>query len=211
MLETTVRSRRRKEPRWTTEVARLFPRQGEWTEAAYLSLPETNHIVELSEGTLVVPDMPPTSHQYAVGEIFAMLRQFVRAHGLGFVALAPLRIRLWPGKFREPDIVFLLREHEDRKGEEYWGVPDLAVEVLSPRTEHFSGTERTDRKDKFAEYALAGIREYWLVDVKEHAIEVYVLRGETYHLLGRWGRGEVARSAILSGWELPVTVALEES
>jgi Uma2 family endonuclease len=211
LRKTASPTKRRTSPRWTTEVARLFPRQGEWTEAAYLSLPDTNRIVELSEGRLVVPDMPPTSHQYAVGEIFALLREFVRTRALGSVGLAPLRIRLWPGKFREPDIVFLLREHEDRKGEEYWGVPDLAIEVLSPRTEHSSGTERADRRDKFEEYARAGIAEYWLVDVKGHVIEVYVLRDEVYHLLGKWGRGEVARSEVLSGWELPVTAALEES
>jgi Uma2 family endonuclease len=208
--KTASRSPQRASPRWTTEVARLFPRQGEWTEAAYLSLPDTNHIVELSDGRLVVPEVPPFSHQYAVGELFALLREFVRRHGLGTPGLAPLRVRLWPGKFREPDIVFLLREHDDRKGEEYWGVPDLAVEVLSPRTEHSSGTERTDRRDKFEEYALAGIVEYWLVDVKARVIEVYVLRGEVYHPLGKWGLGETARSELLPGLEVPVAAVVEE-
>ena len=37
--------------RKSTEILELFPRQGQWTEEAYLALPETNHIIELSELT----------------------------------------------------------------------------------------------------------------------------------------------------------------
>jgi Uma2 family endonuclease len=197
--------------RLTTGVARLFPRQGEWTEEAYFSLPETNHIVELSEGRLVIPDLPKFSHQYALGELFALLRDFVRTHKLGTVSLAPLKVRLWEGKIREPDVVFLKRGHEDRKGEDYWGVPDLVAEVISPRTEHSSGTEKTDRQDKFQEYAQAGVAEYWLVDPAARTIEVYVLREGSYQLLGRWGVGEVARSEILPNFEVPVADVVGES
>jgi Uma2 family endonuclease len=203
------RGRRSRQPPWTTEVAWLFPRRGQWTEADYLALPETNRIVELSDGKLVIPELPTDPHQYAVGEIFAAIRAFVRERSLGHVRFAPLRVRLWPRKFREPDVVFLSREHEDRRGEEYWGVPDLAVEVISPRTERSSGTERTDRQEKYDEYALAGIAEYWLVDLRERSISVYVLREAAYHLHGKWGAGESARSAILPGLELPITDLFE--
>ena len=105
--EQVLRPRPRRQPRLTTRVALLYPCQGEWTEADYLALPETNRIVELSEGKLVVPEMPTDPHQFAVGELFAALRAFVRDHALGHVRVAPLPVRLWPGKFREPDIVFL--------------------------------------------------------------------------------------------------------
>src|SRR5437773_8979504 len=159
-------ARQARQAPWTTEVAWLFPRRGEWTEADYLALPETNRIVELSEGRLVVPEMPTDPHQFVVGELFAAMRSFVRDHALGHLRVAPLPVRLWPGKFREPDIVFLSREHGDRRGEQFWGVPDLVVEVISPRTEHSSGTERTDRREQFDEYALAGVLEYWLVDTR---------------------------------------------
>ena len=212
------RPRPRRQPRLTTQVALLYPCQGEWTEADYLALPETNRIVELSEGRLVVPDMPTDPHQFAVGELFAAMRAFVRgrrvpaseASGWGYLRVAPLRVRLWPGKFREPDIVFLSREHGDRRGEQFWGVPDLVVEVISPRSEHSSGTERADRRDKFEEYALAGVSEYWLVDPGGHTIEVFLLREGVYHLLGKWGLGETARSELLNGFEVPVAAVLTE-
>lgn len=190
-------------------MAWLFPRQGQWAEADYLSLPDTNRIVELSNGKLVVPDLPTDPHQFAVGELFAIIREHVRKDGLGHVRVAPLRVRLWPGKFREPDVVFLSRAHEDRRGEEYWGVPDLAVEVLSPRTERSSGTEKTDRLEKFEEYAKAGIGEYWIVDLRERAVEVYVLREGVYRVLGRWGTGDVAVSDVVPGLSVSVSAVFE--
>lgn len=202
--------RPRRPARLTAQVALLYPLQGEWTEADYLTLPETPRIVELSEGRLVVPDMPPDLHQFIVGELFARLHSFVRDRRLGYVRVAPLPVRLWPGKIREPDIVFLSREHADRRGDQVWGVPDLAVEVTSPRTESSSGTERTDRREKFEEYARAGITEYWLVDSRALTVEVFVLRDEVYHLLGKWGVGDVARSEVLSGFEVSVAAVLVE-
>jgi hypothetical protein len=70
-------------PRRSTEILDLFPRQGQWTEADYLALPETNRIVELSEGRVVILEVPTDSHQYAVGETFTVIRAFVRDRGLG--------------------------------------------------------------------------------------------------------------------------------
>jgi Uma2 family endonuclease len=54
-------------------------------------------------------------------------------------------VRLWPGKIREPDLVFMSTGHLDRIGK-YWGVPDLAVEIIS------EGTEFQDREVKRNEY-----------------------------------------------------------
>jgi len=45
-------------------------------------------------------------------------------------------------------------KHADSIGEDFWGVPDMAVEVL------FKSTMQTDRREKFFEYARAGIAEY---------------------------------------------------
>jgi Uma2 family endonuclease len=133
----------------------------------------------------------------------------VETHSLGEVCIAALPVRLWEGKIREPDIVFMSDEHADRKGEDYWGVPDLVVEVISPRRERSSGTEKTDRKEKFQEYAQAGVPEYWLIDTQRRMIEVYVLREGKYDSLGKWGVGEVVRSEILPDFEVPVAIVLE--
>jgi Uma2 family endonuclease len=179
-------------------VAELYPPQGQWSEADYFSLPDTNRIVELSEGRLIMPPHPTRSHQVAVEELCVRLRTFVQEQDVGEVHIAPLPVRLWPGKVREPDLFFISNEHEDRIGEQYCGAPDLVIEVISP------GTRRVDRGEKPFEYAKAGVATYWLADPEEKTIEVYVLREGAYELLERFRSGEVAHSQLLAGFEVPV-------
>jgi len=185
-------------PRWAVEIAQLWPPKGEWTEADYFALPDTNRFVELSEGELVMPPHPTHTHQLIVLELATAMRAFVQQKDLGIVQIAPLPVRLWPGKIREPDILFVAGEHADRIGEQVYGPPDLVVEVLSP------ATQRTDRQEKTTEYARAGVREYWMVDPKAGTIEVLVLREGHYRLLGKWGEGGTARSEVLEGFEVAV-------
>ena len=198
------------EPERPTRLLGLFPAQGEWREEHYFNLPESNWFVELSDGKLVMPDMSSDAHQYVVGELFALLRSFVRKHRLGEVRLAPLPVRLWPGKVREPDLMFMHRDHAERIEEQRWGVPDLVVEVISPRTPDSSGTETTDRQEKHREYAQAGVQEYWIVHPTERTIKVCRLSGEAYELLGRWDSGETARSKLLEGFEVAVDEVMPE-
>ena len=187
-----------REERELAPIAELFPAQGEWTERDYFLLPETNRIVELSEGRIVMPPHPTYSHQEALKRLFLRLNDFVEKGGLGIVELAPLPVRLWPGKIREPDIFFIAREHLDRIGEKVCGVPDLVVEVVS------EGTEHVDRGEKYIEYARAGVREYWIVDPEERSIEIYVLRSGRFELQGRYRPGDRARSELLCGFEVDV-------
>ncbi|MFQ6061882.1 MAG: Uma2 family endonuclease [Methanosarcinales archaeon] len=179
-------------------VAELYPPQGQWAESDYFALPDTNRYVELSEGRLIMPPHPTRSHQIAVEELYIRLRAFVWEHDLGEVHIAPLPVRLWPGKIREPDIFFIAKAHADRIGEQACGVPDLVMEVISP------GTWDTDRGEKFFEYAQAGVREYWLVDPNKQRIEVYVLQGRVYELLERFKQGDVACSEVLSSFKVRV-------
>ncbi len=95
-------------------VAELYPPQGQWTEEDYFALPDTHRLLELSEGRLIMPPHPTYSHQTALQNFFLKLYSFVEAHQLGIVRFAPLPVRLWPGKIREPDIFFLAKEHADR-------------------------------------------------------------------------------------------------
>jgi len=182
----------------TIEILQFFPLQGEWTEEDYFNLPETNHFVELSEGRLIVPDMPGDKHQYVVGELFVIMKDFVRKNKLGQVRISPLPVKLWKGKVREPDILFMSTEHSDRIGEAFWGVPDLAVEVLS------KNNVKTDKTDKFSEYAKAGVSEYWIVDPVMQTIEIFVLKDIEYELFGKWGIRDIALSKLLGGLEIAV-------
>jgi hypothetical protein len=116
-------------PRLTVEVAELYPLQGQWTEADYFILPDTNRYFELSEGELLLPPHPTRRHQVTVEEFYVQLRNFVRERNLGEVHIAPLPVRLWPGKIREPDVLFMAWEHSERISDQVFGLPDLVIEV----------------------------------------------------------------------------------
>ena len=188
------------EPTW--DVARLFPEQGSWSEEEYCAL-TTNRLVELSDGCLDVLPMPTEAHQLLVAFLYNAVFGFVMPRKLGTVLFAPLRVRLWKGKFREPDVVFMLAANAHRRGNQFWSGADLVMEVVSE-----DDPER-DLKLKRREYARAGIREYWIVDPRQHTMTVLVLResGKSYQVAGAYGCGEQAESLLLPGLVVDVDQA----
>ena len=92
------------DPTW--DIAQLFPAQGSWSERDYLAL-DTNHLVEFSNGTVEFPPMPTLSHQLIAMFLYRILESYVSTKKLGTVVPAAYRVRLWEGKFREPDVVFM--------------------------------------------------------------------------------------------------------
>jgi Uma2 family endonuclease len=185
------------EPAW--DVAQLFPPQGSWSEEEYLAL-DSNRIVEFSDGFIEVPPMPTTSHQLMVAYLHGLLNTFVSGRGLGTTVVAALRVRLWPGNFREPDIVFMLKKHHDQIGEEFWEGADLVMEVVSGNKED----RRRDLVTKRREYARAGISEYWIVDPREERIIVLRLAGKRYAVHGIFTKGKMASSRLLPGFSVDV-------
>jgi Uma2 family endonuclease len=187
------------EPAW--DVARLFPEQGAWSEEEYLAL-GGNRLVEFSDGHVEVLPIPTTSHQLIVAFFYQALRGFVIARAAGTVLFAPLRVRLWPGKFREPDIIFMAAEHASRIGEAFWEGADLVMEVVS------DDDRRRDLETKRREYAQAGIAEYWIVDPREGRITVLRLDGTVYAIHGEFAAGTQATSHLLPGFSVEVAAAL---
>src|SRR5712692_4770057 len=84
------------EPTW--DVAKLYPAQGTWSEEEYLAL-NSNRLVEFSHGYLEVLTMPTTKHQLIVLILYRALDAFVRPQKVGTILVAPIRVRLWPGKY----------------------------------------------------------------------------------------------------------------
>src|SRR5512145_2631023 len=110
------------EPAW--DIARLFPNQGHWSEQEYLAL-NGNHLVEFSDGCVEVLPMPSMTHQLIVACLFGKISEFALAKTLGRALFSPFRIRLRDGKYREPDICFMLTAHAARMHELFWEGADL--------------------------------------------------------------------------------------
>lgn len=205
-MPVSARTSFKHEPGPAWDIARLFPDQGSWEEEDYLAL-ETNHLVELADGYVEVLPMPTMSHQEIVQYLSHLLMSFVMSRRLGKVLFAPFRIRLKKGKYREPDVVFMLAAHADRMGEAFWRGADLVMEVTSPDQE----SRHRDLVTKRREYAQAGIPEYWIVDAQTRQISVLRLRGKSYSVHGRYGHGERAQSALLDGFEVAVDATFESN
>jgi Uma2 family endonuclease len=190
------------EPNW--EVAYLFPRRGQWSEAEYLELP-TNRLVELSDGCLEVLPMPTEPHQLILEFVYEALKAFVTARSLGKAMFAGIVVRLWPDKMREPDVAFMRREHAHRRHAKFWEGADLVMEVVSE-----TGRER-DLEQKPDEYARAGIPEYWIVDPQEERILVMALEGDSYQVHGHFRRGMEAGSRSLPGFSVSVDAVFDSA
>lgn len=192
------------EPTW--EIARLFPAQGTWSEEEYLTLTQgTNHLIEFSHGNLEFLPMPTRTHQKIVFFLSQLLYAFLSTRGLGTVLFAPLRVRLWEGKFREPDLVVMLAEHRDREHEAFFDGADLVIEVVS------DDDPDRDLVTKRREYAQAGIPEYWIIEPQVEMLSVLRLDQNQYVEYGRFGRGTIATSALLGEFAIDVTLMFDQA
>lgn len=129
------------------------------TYEEYLERFDENAHVEWADGEAIVHMPPIEPHQDVVTFLVTLLRFYVDLRGLGLLLTSPFELRLPSGASREPDILFLAREHYERRTRERWiGAADLLVEVQS------ESTARYDLNEKLIDYLRAGVREYWAID-----------------------------------------------
>jgi Uma2 family endonuclease len=189
----------RGDPAWP--VALLFPLQGDWTEADYLALQNrTKRLVELSDGQIEVLSVPSPYHQRIVRFLFRLLEACVASLGAGEVLFAPLPIRLWQGKYRDPDVAFLKPGRIADPRHQPHGA-DLVIEVVSDDEED----RQRDFETKRQEYAQAGVAEYWIVDPKTETILVLTLDGTTYRTHGEFTANTMACSLLLPAFTVAVS------
>ena len=175
------------------------PPQGRWNEVDYLSLTDRcNRLVEFADGCIEELREPTDSHQSILMLLFRLFDQRVRAER-GVALVAPLRLRIREGRFREPDLMVLLDATDSRRQDRYWLGADIVVEVVCP-----DDPER-DYGQKRADYADLRIPEYWIVDPQATKITVLTFDRDGYIDHGVFGPGNVASSAVLSGFELPAS------
>jgi Uma2 family endonuclease len=183
------------EPAW--EIATLFPNQGDLSEGDYLFLTRnTNRLAEFTDGRIEVLKMPTLEHQQIVFFLVAMLRSFAAAGNLGLAIMAPLRVKLRDGKFREPDVMFMLQRNIARAGNEFWDGADLVMEVVS------QDDPKRDLEIKRGDYAEAGIAEYWIVDPRSKTVTVLKLDGKQYVVHAEAKGNGVVQSALLAGFSV---------
>ncbi len=140
---------------------------------------------------------PTRKHQAISRLLFLAFLASVQRLG-GTVFYAPLRVRVAPGRFREPDLVLLLDVNDPCNQNAFWLGADLVVEIVSP------GDVERDTVIKRADYAEARIPEYWIVNPQEETITVLKLDNGVYMAHAVFRRGETATSALLADFAVSV-------
>ena len=181
----------------------LLPPQGAWSDREYLWLTDhTNRLIELAGGCIRELPMPTDTHQAVLLFLYLSFHGYLEPRG-GVARVAPLRLRLREDTFREPDLL-LLRDRSDRRRQDrYWLGADLVVEVVSP-----DDPDR-DLVEKRADYAAAGIAEYWIADPRHRTITVLTLAGGAYVEHGTFAPGESATSPLLAGFTAAVAAVFD--
>ncbi|MCS7288038.1 MAG: Uma2 family endonuclease [Roseiflexaceae bacterium] len=177
-------------------IVSLEPLQGLWTVEQYLAI--TDHSRRLyADGTIEILPMPTDRHQVISRFLLFVLHAYIQPLG-GTVLHAPLRLQIREGKFREPDLLLVRRANDPRRQNRYWLGADLVIEIVGP-----DDPER-DTIVKRADYAEAGIPEYWIVDPDAERVTVLTLQNNSYVEHGAYHRGAHIQSALLPGLTINV-------
>ncbi len=164
------------------------------TRADFERLPEGTHC-QLIAGEIISTPTPPVEHRLLVGEMIALLHEWLRFRRAGRAVTSPVDVYLADDEAYQPDIVVLLRESRGRiEHGHFEGPPDLVVEVLSPSN---AGDDLVHKKRV---YERSGVREYWIADPREQTVEVFVLEGGRYRQHVRVVETGTATSVLLSGF-----------
>ena len=149
-------------------------------------------------------ELPPLTPDqlYIKKYLLSLVGEYVEVNELGLVIPGPFIVRM-PEEMhrgREPDLLFLPNEYVEAIEDNYvnsHGV-GLVVEISGAKTRD------RDHADKYDEYQMAGIPEYWIFDTERRQAYFYVLREDNHYHAVEPDEKEVYHSTIIRGFELQV-------
>lgn len=166
-----------------------LPKERIYTAEDYWNLPEGER-AELIDGKLYAMAPPMRIHQNLSIELSSAIHQFIKSNcGTCKVYAAPFAVNLYADDttYVEPDIAVICDKNKlTERG--CTGAPDMVIEIVSP------SSRKMDYTTKYALYAEAGVREYWIVDPAKHRTLVY--------------RYDEDEAAILYTFDMPITVGI---
>jgi Uma2 family endonuclease len=143
-----------------------------------------------------------TVHQRIQMFLRTLVNLFLNITGLGEILSAGTPMRISEQQpAREPDLMVVLVENRERIREKWLeGRADVVVEIVSPES------SIRDRCDKFAEYEMAGVPEYWLIDPVRRDANFWTLNADgNYEACPLDEQGRLT-SSVLPGFALDPAV-----
>lgn len=147
-----------------------------------------------------------TPHQRIQMFLGTVIHLFLNLTGLGEILPAGIPMHISDDQpAREPDLMVVLMENRGRIRENWLeGPADIAIEIVSPES-----TIR-DRGDKFMEYQLSGVQEYWLLDPVHQDADFWTPDPDgTYVPRPRDAQGRIT-SAVLPGFALDPAILWDD-
>jgi len=178
--------------------ATLEKKAKRWTYEDYYKLQDDQRY-EIIGGHLLMTPAPDTWLQDWLGDLYTLIRSFVKMNKLGRLFFAAVDVVLDQENTVQPDLVFVSAQNAGIiQTRAIFGTPDLLVEVVSP------SSARRDRSQKMKLYARFGVKEYWIGDAGKRSLEVLTLQEGRYALYcAAQGRGQVS-SLVLTGLKFDV-------
>lgn len=155
---------------------------------------------EWVDGEVIIMSPASKNHQRLNRFLTMILGAFIESRDLGELLFAPFLMKLSTRPSgREPDLVFVSKDHLNRLKDTYLDGPaDLVVEIVSPES------QIRDRGEKFYEYEEAGVSEYWMLDQIRKQAEFYELGVDGKYERIEVGDDGIFRSRVLKGLWLKV-------
>jgi len=170
----------------------------------YRALPETGPRYQLVEGNLYMAPAPNRFHQDISRNLQFELHSYLKSNPIGRLYDAPFDVYLDEYNVFQPDLIIVLNEHADiltEAGAE--GVPDLIVEILSPKT------RRLDLVSKKRVYAIRGVRELWIVDPESRVVATHCFAEGGTESVSEIAESGVLTSALLPGLKISAQLLYE--
>jgi len=155
--------------------------------------------VQIIGGMIVREPSPTYGHQSVLQRLVLRFGRYIDHNPIGVVCMSPLDVIFDPREIYQPDMIFISSENKDIIGDFIHGAPDLVVEILSPRT------LKNDRGHKKNTYERYGVKEYWIIDPANEAVEIYVLHNGAYRLQLIENHEGVITSSLLPGLVIPLS------
>lgn len=124
-------------------------------------------LFEIIHGDLFENPSPSINHQRIVGKLYNILSMYCNENQLGEVFQAPIDIIISEEDVVIPDLFFIEKSNSDIIGEKFIsGIPNVIIEVLSSNS-------KRDLIEKKKMYEVAGVVEYFVIDIKNKKIIVH--------------------------------------
>lgn len=139
-----------------------------YTLEDYYAFPEDVR-VELIDGKVFYMEAPTTTHQMAVTNLVLQSGMYIQQNGGNCVPLAsPVDVQLDCDEYTMVQPDFSITCDREKITEKcIYGAPDFVAEILSP------SSRKKDADLKLRKYIAAGVREYWIVDLKGGRVVCY--------------------------------------